>query len=167
VKQNFIDGQATVEPYGQLFELRGTPLSRRSEFASEMDGVYSITFAGCVAPFYYAIDMRRRGKVPKDMPPAWMVAVLNGALSFSYNAVEGVLYVSNTLGASYGLPPTARHLQLKKLVHAVQQCGLDHDAQSAVRRERVVSERDVETTGEKKEANSDSSQLSGLNRTGV
>jgi len=119
VKQVLVDGRDTVEPFGELFVLEGAPIVKKGDFVCEDGGSSTIVFydedEGPEQPFYYAIDMKRRNMVSKTISPGWLKAIRDGALSHSYDAERGILYVSNTLGASYGFPPSAKHLQMAKL----------------------------------------------------
>lgn len=72
---------------------------------------------GNEVPFYYAISMRRRGKPLASVPALWAKKIDADGLTWAYQ--DGVLYVSNTIGASYGLPPAPAHLRLKNLALSV------------------------------------------------
>lgn len=61
-----------------------------------------------VAPFYYAISMKKKGVARKKLPSYWVSKIKEDGLS--WNFVGGVLYVSNTKGTSYGFPPAPKHI---------------------------------------------------------
>jgi len=117
------DGLPKLEPFADLFKLGGVQVRGKHEFMDENDdGVSTIDFLSVdedgnlvEVPFYYAIDMKRRNQIPKDIPANWFKVIRKLALSHNYDNTTGVLYVSNTIGASYGFPPTAKHLQLGSL----------------------------------------------------
>merc|ERR1712241_1563985 len=56
------------------------------------------------APFYYIIAMEKKGKVLDKLPRIWKNKIKEDGLSWEFDKTEGRLYVSNTIGASYGLP---------------------------------------------------------------
>jgi hypothetical protein len=123
------EGLPKIEPYADLFKLEGVQILGKFEFIEEDDdGVpntiqfYETDDEGVLveAPFYYAIDMRRRNKVVKSIPANWLKVIRELALSYNYDSETGVLYVSNTIGAAYGFPPTAKHLQLSSLVLKIE-----------------------------------------------
>lgn len=118
------EGRPKIEPFAGLYKLGGIQVLGKFEFIEEDEegGPNTIQFyevdddgALVEAPFYYAIDMRRRNKVVKNIPANWLKVIRELALSYNYDSTTGVLYVSNTIGASYGFPPTAKHLQLSRL----------------------------------------------------
>jgi len=59
-------------------------------------------------PFYYVIAMERKGKKLNSLPKIWKRKIEEDGLSWEFE--DGRLYVSNTKGASYGLPPAPHHL---------------------------------------------------------
>jgi hypothetical protein len=59
-------------------------------------------------PFYYVISMEKKGKKLESLPKIWKKKVKEDGLSWEFE--DGRLYVSNTKGASYGLPPAPHHL---------------------------------------------------------
>merc|ERR1712228_455005 len=59
-------------------------------------------------PFYHVISMEKRGKKLDKLPKIWMKKIEEDGLSWEFE--DGRLYVSNTKGASYGLPPAPHHL---------------------------------------------------------
>lgn len=63
-----------------------------------------------VQPFYYVVTMERKGRMLKVLPRAWREKMENDGLSWEFDAKSSRLYVSNTLGASYGFPPPPKHL---------------------------------------------------------
>jgi hypothetical protein len=63
-------------------------------------------------PFYVAINMKWRQAVVANIPDDWLAALKAQGLSYNYDSIKGILYVGNTKSASYGFPPSARHLKL-------------------------------------------------------
>jgi len=59
-------------------------------------------------PFYHVIIMEKRGKRLTTLPKIWKKKIEEDGLSWEFE--DGRLYVSNTKGASYGLPPAPHHL---------------------------------------------------------
>jgi len=59
-------------------------------------------------PFYYVISMEKKGKKLERLPKIWKKKIEDDGLSWEFE--DGLLYVSNTKGASYGLPPAPHHL---------------------------------------------------------
>lgn len=59
-------------------------------------------------PFYYVIAMEKRGKKLDKLPKIWRKKIEADGLSSNFK--DGRLYVSNTKGASYGLPPAPHHI---------------------------------------------------------
>lgn len=126
IRKQEVDGEGAlmIEPFANLYKLGGIQVLGKFEFIEEDEdgGPNTIQFyevdedgASIEAPFYYAIDMRRRNKVVRNIPANWFKVIRELALSYNYDSTTGVLYVSNTIGASYGFPPTAKHLQLGSL----------------------------------------------------
>lgn len=133
-KQKFNEeGVPMIEPYPHLFKLEGTRVLGKHEFMEENEaGGYSIQLydmddEGTIveAPFYYAIDMRRRNRIAQCVPGDWMKVIRDMALSYNYDSTKGILYVANTIGASYGFPPTAKHLQLPNLDLKIEDWNVD------------------------------------------
>jgi len=60
-------------------------------------------------PFYYVINMEKRGKRLANLPKIWKKKIEEDGLSWEFT--DGLLYVSNTKGSSYGLPPAPHHLR--------------------------------------------------------
>jgi hypothetical protein len=60
------------------------------------------------APFYYVITMEKRNVQLDRLPKIWRAKLKAEGLSWEFE--DGLLYVSNTKGASYGFPPAPHHL---------------------------------------------------------
>jgi len=135
-------GNPLVEPFTDLFKLYGAVIVNKSDFMEDDDdGVNTIVFCddGEDVPFYYAIDMKKRNKVAGDVPAVWLRAIRAQALSYSYDVRTGILYVSNTLGAAYGFPPTAKHLQLAGLDLAIE--DWDDDVPPPMDKKKVFTQK--------------------------
>jgi len=64
---------------------------------------------------YWRLSFPRIKDVPTPMPLKWKTALDEKRFSYKFYPSNGNLFFSNTLGAKYGLPPTAKHLGLPKL----------------------------------------------------
>jgi len=112
----FVSDDISQEREADLYVFKEAKLLSKNDFVEEdEDGRCHVAISepGKNIPFYHAIDMRRKGKAPDVLPAAWTKAIRDEGLSSKY--VNGVLYVANTQGAAFGLPPAPAHLGLEKL----------------------------------------------------
>jgi len=104
----FSSTEVTADGKEGLYQFDGAELLPRDDFQEEEEDRTIISFADSDepdAPFYYRINMKRRGRVYEKLPKSWEDAIAKEGLSWSYDMNTGILYVSNTKGAAYGLPP--------------------------------------------------------------
>jgi len=78
------------------------------EDSDSEDTIKAVKERKAPVPFYHVIAMEKRGKVLSKLPKIWQKKIEEDGLSWEF--VDGKLYVSNTIGASYGLPPAPAHL---------------------------------------------------------
>lgn len=113
--EKFLSMEVTNQGKEGLFIFPEAEVLSKDDFVDEdEEGRVKVVFADeDDVPFYFAINMKKRGKIPAKLPGPWMAAIDREGLSHNY--AEGVLYVSNTVGAAMGLPPAPAHLGVAKL----------------------------------------------------
>jgi hypothetical protein len=98
-----------------LYEIDFVEILPRDDFQDE-DGKIRITEEGEEQmPFYYRINMKKKGKIMDTLAKPWKEAVTTEGLSWNYNSTNGILHVSNTVGAEYGFPPNPSALCMEPL----------------------------------------------------
>jgi hypothetical protein len=122
VKHVLYDDEGTIisdPPPATLFKVEDAEILSRDDFLSEdSDGKPIVSFydeGEERTAFYVAINMRKRSMIPPTVPSMWSTAIQKEQLAFLYDNGTGVLYVSNTIGAYYGFPPTAEHMGVDRL----------------------------------------------------
>jgi hypothetical protein len=79
-----------------------------------VDGELTQKFREHTGPFFYCLKV--------DTGPLsefWRRTLTMEQFSFLHDAEKGVLQISNTLGAAYGLPPAPEHLRMDKICNIV------------------------------------------------
>jgi hypothetical protein len=83
--------------------------SEADSSAEELFGEKSVVKKEIVpVPFYYVISMDTKMSTMVRLPKPWKKKIRDDGLSWEF--VDGRLYVSNTKGTSYGLPPAPHHI---------------------------------------------------------
>lgn len=78
------------------------------EFDDSEEGDEDKDPAPSTKPFYYVIKIEFRGRKMSKLPRVWRKKIIDDGLSWSF--ADGLLYVSNTIGTSYGFPPAPKHI---------------------------------------------------------
>jgi len=101
---------------GSIYIFPGKTLDRLEEFQHISDeGVLTITLPK--EPGYWRVDigtMTAGGKKPSTLQ-LWESRLAKAKYSYRYLSNIGHLFFSNTKGAKFGLPPTARHMRWEPL----------------------------------------------------
>jgi len=91
-----VNGLLAIRPYEHLFVLEGLKAIAWKELPSFSE-----------EPFYVVLNMAKVGPMTD-----WRRIMRHRGYSHYFDSGRELLYVSNTVGASHGLPPTAYHLGL-------------------------------------------------------
>jgi hypothetical protein len=97
------------------------------------------SFAG-----YWRVSFPRIHDVPTPVPAIWRTALSEAKFSYRFFPASGDLFFSNTLGAKYGLPPTAKHMGLPKLTEGSEfqnrQCAVADSCSDCTKHKEEIAD---------------------------